>query len=167
MHYNHEEYFEDCATRYKRISHSPQKPRFFISLGLASMDGLINNLSSANYPCIIAEKGPDKRLRDNRSDNMMWQPFFSFLVLYPTEPGNEASVRTARDTAEADANRIISRMVMEARSNLKGLALLNEESIHVQGVGPLGDCAHGAMVTFTLLESANLIFNNDDWHEQI
>jgi hypothetical protein len=162
--YNHEEYMEDIATSLKLISHSSTNPRFFKSVGLASMDGLLNNVSRANYPCIVAERGPDKRLIDNTSDNLIFQPYFTFFVLYAAEPGNDESIRTARDNAEHVANLILGRMLnFRSTDDHEGLEMLDENSIRVLGVGPLADFAHGVMVTFTIKEAAELYYDDDDW----
>lgn len=154
---------EDCATRYKRIGHSPNNPRSFISLGLIGLDGLLGNLAKASYPCLIAERSPDKRLADNLSDCFKWQSFFSFFILYQAEPGNASSIRKARDNAELDANQIVSRLCWDVANGEFGHSVLDTNSIRIQGVGPLGDFAHGVMVSFSIAEFANLQIADDDW----
>lgn len=163
--YNHEEYMEAIATNLKDISHSPSRPRFFMSVGLSSMDGLLNSLTRADYPCIVAEKGPDKRLLDNLSDNRMYQPFFTTFILLKAEPGNDKSIRLARDGAEAIAEKIVGKMLKDSVSEANGLALLDEPSIRIQGVGPLGDNAHGVMLSFTLRQAAKFYYDTDDWYQ--
>lgn len=163
--YNHEQYMEAIATNIKDISHSPTRPRFFISLGLSGVDGLLNSLTRADYPCLVAEKGPDKRLLDNLSDNRMYQPFFSAFVLLKAEPGNEQSARQARDAAEVIAEKIIGKMLKDSVNQQNGLDVLNEGSIRIQGVGPLGDNAHGVMFSFTIKQPAKFYYDTDDWHQ--
>lgn len=160
---------EDVATNLKVISHSKSLPRFFVSTGIANLDGLLGQLSQASYPCLVAESGPDKRLLENLSDNPMFQPFYTFFILYQAEPGNADAIREARDKAESDANLIIGKMLNDrinsgSTDNEEGLARLDTNSFRVQGVGPLGDSAHGVMVSFTLNEAAELYYDDDDWH---
>jgi hypothetical protein len=162
--YNHEQYMEDVATNLRDISHSPDNPRFFISVGMVSMDGLLNSLTRADYPCLVAEKGPDKRLIDNLSDNKMYQPFFTLFILLKTEPGNDQSVRQARDNAEIIAEKIVGKLLYNSVRGQKGLSLLDEPSIRIQGVGPLGDNAHGVMLSFTIRQSAKFYYDADDWY---
>lgn len=162
--YNHEEYMEAIATNLKAISHSESQPRFFISLGLSAVDGLLNSLTRAHYPCIVAEKGPDKRLLDNLSDNRVYQPFFSAFVLVKAEAGNEQSARQARDAAEVIAEKIVGKMLKDSINQQNGLDVLNEASIRIQGVGPLGDNAHGVMLSFTIKQPAKFYYDTDDWH---
>jgi len=163
--YNHEQYMEAVATNLKAINHSADHPRFFISVGLASMDGLLNSLTRADYPCLVAEKGPDKRLIDNLSDNRMYQPFFTSFILLKTEPGNDQSVRQARDSAEEIAEKVVGKMLHDSVHNANGLALLDEASIRISGVGPLGDAAHGVMLSFTIRQPVKFYYDTDDWHQ--
>jgi len=156
------EYSEDIATNLRDIAHTPKKPRFFKSAGLASLDGIIANLASVNFPCMIAEDGKDQRFEDNDSDNPLYRPFFTWFFLYQANVSNDKEIMEARDMALETAKKAVSRLYSDHINATNGLELLLPNSISVQGVGPLGDLGHGVMVTFALREAA-MPFNPDDW----
>lgn len=161
--YNHIEYSRMIAINLATIAHSEKKPRFFISAGLSSLDGIVSNISTANLPCIVAEDNCDERITDNLSDNPIGVPFYSLYVLFPASPGNDIETVEARHKARIEAKKIISRIYSDYLNSNHGLNLLDPNSIRMQGVGPLGDYAHGVMVTFTLQQAANIVFNPDEW----
>jgi len=156
------EYSEDIATNLRDIAHTDSKPRFFKSTGLASLDGLMANISSANFPCMVAEDGKDQRMEDNNSDNPMYRPFFTWFFLFQANAGNDKEIMEARDKAMETAKKAVSRLYYDHINAYNGLELLLPNSISFQGVGPLGDMGHGVMVTFTLREAA-MVFDTDDW----
>jgi hypothetical protein len=166
--YNHLTYMESIAENLRDIAHSTAKPRFFKSTGLASLDGLMANLSVANLPCLIAEDGCDERLSDNSSDSIRSLPFYTFYILYQASPGNDTEIMEARSNARATANKVLSRMLRDANvPNFDlGIDIMDFSSVRMQGVGPLGDNGYGVMVTFTLQQEADIDYDTNDWMDE-
>jgi hypothetical protein len=166
--YNHLTYMESIAENLRDIAHSTAKPRFFKSTGLASLDGLLANLSVANLPCLIAEDGCDERLSDNQSDNILGHPFYTFYILYKASPGNDTEIMEGRSKAKATAKKVLSRMRRDAHEpNLElGIDILDLSSVRIQGVGPLGDSGYGVMVTFTMQQDADIVYDTNDWMDE-
>lgn len=164
--YNHIDYCKDIAENLKTIAHTKGKPRFFISTGLAALDGLVAHSASANLPCIVAEDGCDERIYDNTGDNPISIPFYTIYVLFKASPGNDSEVMGARKNARVEAKKIVARMYSDYLNQLNGLALLDPNSIRLQGVGPLGDFGHGVMITFTLQQAAGITYNPNDWLDE-
>lgn len=162
--YNHIKYMTIMAKNHRAIAHSEQTPRFFVASGLFSIDGLLNSLTNAQYPCIVAEVGPDIRVDDNTSDNTMFRPFYTVNVLFQAEAGNSLSVLKARDRAKRVAQQIAVNMILDAHNRMNGLDLLNAESIRISGIGPLADSAHGVSLTFTLREHIGE-YESEEWFE--
>jgi hypothetical protein len=156
------EYSEDIATNLRDIGHTTKKPRFFKSTGLASLDGIVANLATVNFPCMVAEDGKDQRMEDNDSDNPMYRPFYTWFFLYQASISNDKEIMEARDKAMETARKAVSRIYSDHINAANGLELLQPNTINFQGVGPLGDLGHGVMVTFTLRQEA-MPFNPNDW----
>lgn len=161
--YNHINYMQEVAEKQRSIGHSASCEKFFKSTGIANMDGLLASLNDAQYPCLVAEYGPDKRLTDNVSDNPLQQPFHTFFIVTKATAGSATEIAQARETCEAIADKVIAKMNSDRLNNLNGLHLFNIGSVRIFGIGPVGDSAHGVMVTFTTVDAAQLTHNPDDW----
>jgi len=163
MSYNHIEYMEAIATILKDIAHTSDELRFFKSTSLASMDGLLAHIGVAKLPALIAEDQSDSGFIDNTSNNILDRAFYSFYVLYPASPGDDSKIFEARDNAKATAKKIISKMRKDAAEWNYGLKDLEVSSFRFMGIGPLGDCGYGVMVSFTIIEDSDTDYNDDDW----
>jgi hypothetical protein len=161
--YNHIDYMEDVATKLVDILHTPTKPRYFKSTGLASLDGLLANIGKAVLPALVAEDQCDLNLIDNTSDNILARPYYAFYVLYPASPNDDNKIFDARKKALATAKKVVAKMRNDYRYGNYGLINLEVGSFRFMGVGPLGDCGYGVMVTFTIIEDSDTAYNETDW----
>jgi hypothetical protein len=163
--YNHITFMEEVASTLKDLLHTQKKKRFFISTGLMSMEGIMANLPTASLPCLIAEDNSEERLSDNISDNILSHPFYTFYILYPAPPGNDQKIMEARQNARITAKKVLSRMLNKKFDPELGLDMVDYNSIRILGVGPIADNAHGVMVTFTLVQPAEINYNPEDWND--
>lgn len=166
--YNHFAYMLSIAENLRDIAHTDKKPRFFMSTGLASLEGILNNINIVNLPCLIAEDNCDLRLSDNLSDGIMALPFYTFYILYPASHGNDAEILEARAKAKVTASKVLARMLRDAHEpDLElGLDIMDFSSVRMQGIGPLGDNGHGVMVTFTIGQEADMVYDTNNWFDE-
>ena len=163
MPYNHIDFLETTAAKLKDIAHTQEKQRFFVSTGVSNLEGLIQRISSAYLPLIVAEDNSDERFIDLLDDNILALPIYTFYVLYAASPGNDTQIMLARRNGKITAKKVISRMLKLRHHEDLGLDLVDYNSFRFLGVGPLGDAAHGVMVTFSLKQQAGIFYNPEDW----
>ena len=160
--YNHYHFIEELAKQHVEILHTAAKPRFFRSNGLASLDGLLANISSVRLPAFVAEDGKDSRLADNLSDNIIEHSVYTVYVLFPAK-ADEASVTAARVKAKAVAEDIVSVLRLNQVNGTNGLDLFDFNTVRMQGIGPLGDNAHGVMLSYVVPAGAAVVFDPTRW----
>lgn len=161
--YNHPNYMEHAASMLKDIGHSRNHKAYAESTTLGLFEGVLENLTSLYYPCLVIVDDMASRLTDHKSDNLLDQPYYQFAVLVKADIMDSASHRRGREKAKLIAKKVLSRMFRHQRARQHGLTYLQRHGIAFDGIGPIADGAYGCLVTFTLEEPAGITFNPNDW----
>ncbi len=162
--YNHSEYMENIAINLKEIAHDSKNHKAFAEASTINLfEGLGENAGTIHYPCLVVIDDMTSGLEDRNSDNVIDVPYYQFAILCRGKINDTPSNRKARTEAKTLAKKILSRMFYDQRQNLNGLSYLQRGGIRFQGVGPIADGAYGCLVTFTLIERANIKYSITDW----
>jgi len=164
-------YMQHIAESLTAISHSETNKSFFRVSGLNQMEELLQNLSTAKFPALIVEDMPEGRFLDERSNNVIDRRYFSFYVLKPAKIEDAADRSAVIDECKDIVNKIISRMFKnfkDANINYNSesgiMRNLERGSIGYRAVGPIGDNCVGIWVSFTLIDTTDVIYNESDWN---
>ena len=164
-------YFEDVAKRLKLIGHSKTEKHFFRSTSASYPRELENSLSSARYPALVVVTRKDGRLIDNSSDNYLDKKLYTFLILHPAKDSAPAKIdecmalsinifRKITGKLKRDKKKDYSLAIQQQIFGLRGLDIA---SISYQQIGPMLDNLYGLMVRFSIIDSAHLQYDAEDW----
>jgi len=158
-------YMRDCATRLKDIGHSESSQKFFRISSLIQLDEVLGNLSEIAFPALLVHDNVEGTVGDiNISDNYLDSSFYVFYVIKHVEYGNYQQQEDAKADCKAIGLKILSRMLRDKKRGNLGLTFLQFANIPYQTVGPLGDNCFGVMFSFSVPDTANLIYNAEDWN---
>jgi hypothetical protein len=170
-------YMRDVATRHVLIQHvedDETERHFFRVSSLSNMDELLQCISTAKFPAIIAEDFRMGRYIDNDSENLMDQQNHTFMVIAPVSIENADDREAVIKSTELIAKNIFSKMFRDKRNDHKltektGLRNLDRASIYYQTVGPLGDNCFGIMISFNMLQqlAKEVVYDDGDWLSDI
>lgn len=157
-------YMRDCATRLKDIGHTEETPKFFRISGLAQLDEVLGNLSDMGFPALLVHDNTEGIIADRAtSDNYLDSPYYVFYVVEHVEYGNYEKQEEAKETCKAIGLKILARMLRDKKRGNLGLTFLQFSNIPYQSIGPVGDNCHGVMFSFSVADTANLIYDTNDW----
>jgi len=158
-------YMRDCATRLKDIGHSESSPKFFRISGLVQLDEVLGNLSDIAFPAMLVHDNTEGNIADrNISDNYLDSPYFTFYIVDHVEYGNYQKQQEAKANCKAIGMKILARMLRDKKRGNLGLTFLQFSNIPYQSIGPIGDNCYGVMFSFSVPDTANLIYDPDDWN---
>jgi hypothetical protein len=159
-------YFEKVASNLKDIGHSDTTPRFFRTRTVASLDELLDQISSAQFPALMVHDTIDGALGDfYQSDSYMEEPQYVFYVLQQAEFGNQQSIGDAIEQCRAIGRKILAQMIQHRYRGQHGLDFMDTGRIPFQTVGPLHDNVYGMMYMFYLSQEAAMQHDSEDWEE--
>lgn len=157
-------YMLECAVKLKEIRHSEEKKKFFRISGLGHLDELLSNLSKAQFPALVIEENHDGTIGDRSiSNNYMDTPYFVFYVVDHAPFDDHDARERIKLECKKTGLKILSRMLRHKIRGERGLMFLQFQSIPYQTIGPIGDNCYGTMFSFTVSDTANVVFNPDDW----
>jgi hypothetical protein len=162
--YDHITYMEDCATRLKDLGHTAEVPKFFRVSSLTQLDEVLANLTTMGQTVLIVHDNTEGSIGDrNISNNYLDSPYYLFYIMKHVALDDFDAKANAKKECKAIAIKIISKMLVDKSRSRSGLLFLDFTNIPYQGIGPVGDNYYGIMVSFTVADNAELIYNADDW----
>jgi hypothetical protein len=165
MTFNFITYMRSCAETLKDIGHTEQTPKFFRISGLLELDEVLSNLSDMGFPAMLVHDNTEGVIADRApSDNYLDTPYYVFYIVQHVSYADHDAQELAKAQCKTIALKILARMLRDKKRGKNGLTFLQFNNIPYQGIGPIGDNCHGVMFTFQVPDSANLIYNADDWN---
>lgn len=167
-------YMAECAEKLKAIRHTPDSPRFFIVSSIASLEGLLANITiGASFPAIIIHDEQEGHFGDiSNSKNFIDYPDYTFYVIDKVQKLNDIErIEATKRNCKLLGQKIIGRMLKHKRealltgSDTYGLALMQKQNITYQTIGPIGNNCYGVMFFITVPTEANITYNESDWIE--
>jgi len=157
-------YMRDCAVRLKSIGHSVQSPKFFRISGLMQLDEVLSNLSEMSFPALLVHNNTDGTIADRGvSDNYVDSPYYVFYLVGHVEHGNHQQQEEVKARCKLIGMKILARMLRDKYRGNHGLTFLQFNNIPYQSIGPVGDNCYGVMFSFSVPDSANLVYSENDW----
>jgi hypothetical protein len=158
-------YFRNVATTLKDILHSADNQRFHRISSLPEMEEfLANSRSNSGYHLIVLDK-PSGRLDDSsNSDNLIDRKFYTFYILKNVANADYDEAETIRQQCLTSARKIMSKMFLDKRNSANSLLDLDRSSIYYDTIGPIAHGYMGIMCSFSLYNSAGIIYDSDDWN---
>ncbi len=164
MSFNAITYFEKVARKLKAIGHTDTEQHYFRIRSLSTLDELLNNLPSANFPALLVHDTIDGVIGDfSVSDNFADEPQFVFYILQKADFTDEASVDEAVQLCRSIGTKIIAQMLRHSSLAMHGLQFIDLSRIPYQSIGPLGDQCFGMMYMFNVLTHIELLTDPEDW----
>jgi hypothetical protein len=157
-------YFENVAKKHVQILHTDSEKHFFRTRSLATLDELLNDLSTANFPALMVHDTIDGMLGDfGQSDSYIDEPQFIFYVLQRVDFGDHVAVDDAIQQCRQIGKSILARMLRHKVRGEHGLDFLDMSRISYQSVGPIHDNVYGMMYMMSVADDAGLLYNAEDW----
>jgi hypothetical protein len=163
--YDHFGYGETLARRLKAISHSDGRQQFYRATEVEELTDLVARLSSASGMILVAIDGNNSDFSWKDSDSLMERPQYFFIVAQQTESGDTDSIFAAQQACKVVVRQIISRMVVDHQRYAHGMTFLDESSLTVRGIGPLGENFYGVILGFNLDVGLDCRIDNSFWNE--
>lgn len=155
--YNHFDFGQMIAEHLVGIDHylkasSEQDPE--------DMHSRISQLSGT---LLIAVDGKDSTYEYHQASTLSQVSSYCFLVLTQTEAGNPESLFQAQQIGQTMAEEIIGFLMGYYEMDKFGLGDLLPDSIESHGIGPMGDCYHGLLVSFDVRREIRCSINWQLW----
>jgi hypothetical protein len=167
MIFNFKTYMLETAQKLKAIGHTDSEKKFFRVSGIGQLDELLSNLGIAQFPALIVEENQDGVLADRApSDNYLDTPYFVFYIAEHVPLEDHDAREAAKLNCKLLGFKIIGRMLRHKRRGMFGLTFLNLRNVNYQTIGPIGDNCYGVMFSFTVSDTADIMYNADDWEEE-
>jgi hypothetical protein len=158
-------YMRDCAEKLNSIGHTEETPRFFRISGLLQLDELLGNISNISFPALLVHDNTEGLIADRSvSDNYLDSPYLVFYVIQHVPYADYDAQQEAKADCKTIGLKILARMLRDKKHGLHGLTFMQFNNIPYQNIGPIGDNCHGVMFSFSVPDTANLIYNADDWN---
>lgn len=157
-------YMKSIAVSLKELQHTDNDKHFHRIQSLPGMEELLSNTNFiTGYQLLVLDRKSGRLDDSSRSDNLLDRKFNTFYVVKAVEQGNYEQLHTTLDACETIVRKILSKMFYDKRNNTNGLYNLNRSSVYYDAIGPFGQNFFGIMVSFSLLNAAGIIYNEDDW----
>jgi hypothetical protein len=164
MSFNAITYFEKVARKLIAIGHTDTEQHFFRIRSLSTLDELLNNLPSANFPALMVHDTIDGVIGDfSTSNNYADEPQFIFYILQRAEFGDDASIDAAIQQSRDIGTKIIAKMLQHSNLGMYDLEFIDFSRIPYQSIGPLGDHCFGMMYMFNVMNHLELLTDLEDW----
>ena len=163
--YNHFQYGEMLARKLKAIAHTDENEHYYRATEAENLQELNERLSSANGMILIAIDGCNSDVSWNDSDSLMELPQYFFVIAKETAGNDIAKIFESQSECKAVALQIIARMKKDGRDFNLSLQYLEEKSITVRGIGPIGDNFYGVIFGFNMNYGINYQLDKSMWEE--
>ncbi len=173
MRYNHKTYTLDIATKLKELEHTTGNPHWHRVYGIADIEEFAENQGITDGYQLLMEENDDNRFIDNRSDNLISRFFHAFYISKSFEGGSPDDKEEAKEACKTVAKKVISKYLRDYKTDaalpksnwVYGLAQLEPESFSMRTIPPMGDNYISVYVSFTLLDTADVVYDSGDWNE--
>jgi len=115
-----------------------------------TLQSISHQLSSINYPVLVAIDGRDSTFEDNDADAVIQKPQYFFMILKPARADNSADILAAQALCEANALQIQAKMIADSRAYINGLTGLMIDTFSISSIGPIGDGLFGVIMGFSI-----------------
>lgn len=160
-------YFEDLARKNRAISHSDDRPAFFVvrDNNTTELDQALRN--KLNLPALLLDPYFDDLDTEHDNNRLMVQG--GLAVICKVETGNVKSIRDARDEARRIARQFLNRVRRETRTPGSYLSTKRITMAHANQ-GEMTDVIGGGIASgwgypFTLTMPTTVAVEPDDWHD--
>ena len=152
-------YAEQLASQLLAIGHSPERPRFFTAFGLEDLVSVTDRLSSLDGFLMIAVDGFESDSDDNRADALDETRHYGIIICRNTVDGDNLSMQRAFKQCETLCKQVRNRMFMDLLGSI-------DRSTQINGIGPIGDCFYGCLLSFTISSTEGFLVDKDYWIEE-
>jgi hypothetical protein len=163
----YESYFEDLATRFIPIGHTPEVRRFammdideIISLAKTGMD--------MDHPCLILEN-PEGKM-EYKHDRILDENLGAFHIIKRVSRGDATKKREVMDLTKAIGTKLVAKMQLDKIGRFKGdntiprmILYFNLSEVSYNKIGPIFSDCYGWRFTFELGQEDQLPYDADDW----
>lgn len=157
-------YMRNCAINLKDIGHTDDAPKFFRISGLIQLEEVLGNLSEITFPALLVHDNAEGTIGDrNISDNYLDTPYYIFYVVKHAAYGKYEDQEKAKADCKKIGLKILAKMLRDKKRGNNGLTFLQYSNIPYQSIGPIGDNCYGVMFSFSVSDSATLIYSVNDW----
>ena len=157
-------YMKSIAVSLKELQHTDNDKHFHRIQSLPGMEELLSNTNFiTGYQLLVLDRKSGRLDDSSRSDNLLDRKFNTFYVVKSVEQGNFDARQTAIEGCETIVRKILSKLFKDKWDNTAGLHDLDRSSVTYDTIGPFGQNFFGLMVTFSLLNTAGISYDTDDW----
>lgn len=170
MHFNFIQYMQNVANTLKLITGKNTGKRFYRMSALENIDEILQSGIGTTVPSIAAVDNPDGKFADNMHDNITDRQFYVFMIFDRASSLDVNQQENAKKNIKDIASKIISKLRHDhlqdyETGNTHGLSNLQTSSITYRTYGPFADNLYGMIVSFTVLNPAQVAYNPADWDE--
>jgi hypothetical protein len=161
---DYQDYFEDLATKHKKIQHSNEKKRFCDVDPEEIITGLRSKIDFKNF-CLVLESF-DMETQDRYADNPRGLYSGAFWIIKHCTPGNLAIKKETLNESLDIVYSILSRIKKDKEQLPKIKTIphfVDVNSFSINKIGPVHDNCYGFNFNNSL--SGTLKYNKDDWNE--
>lgn len=157
--FNFFSYAESLAKQLVAIGHSDERQRFFTAFGLEDLVSFIDRLSSLEGFVMIAVDGYESDSEDNRADALDETRHYGIIICRNTVDGDSLSMQRAFKQCETLCKQVRNRMFIDLLGSI-------DRSTQINGIGPIGDCFYGCLLSFTMSSTEGFLVDQDYWIEE-
>lgn len=162
-------YMQSIAENLLAINHSDSSKHFFRVSGIAGMEEVLQNLSTAQFPAICVIDNTEGRMIDDNKGHVIDRQYYYFFVLNNSK-SEDAISRHETITGCLDIGKqILAKILADYRAenrvfgNDTGLMRLQTDSISYKAIGPLGDNCHGVWFSFSVINESGVKYDATAW----
>ena len=157
--FNFFSYAESLAKQLVAIGHSDERQRFFTAFGLEDLVSFTDRLSSLEGFVMIAVDGYESDSDDNRADALDETRHYGIIICRNTVDGDPLSFSRAFQQSENLCRQVRNRMFLDLRPDI-------DRSTQINGIGPIGDCFYGCLLSFTMSSTEGFLVDDDYWADE-
>lgn len=160
-------YFENLATQFKPIGHSPTSQRFAV-MGITDILSNIRGPLDTKNPCLILER-PEGGLTF-RNDALMDESLGAFYLIKNVTRKDPQALLQVHDDMKELGHKILLRMQYEKKQRHRGdktypfhTSFFQLDRVKYFPVGPIMDQCYGWRIEVDLTDTSPLTFDLNDW----
>ena len=149
-------YAEQLASQLLDVAHTPENPRFFTAYGLEDLVSFTDRISTLEGFVMIAVDGFESDSDDNRADALDETRHYGIIICRNTVDGDPLSINSAFQQGDNLCRQVRNRMFRDLRPCI-------DRSTQINGIGPIGDCFYGCLLSFTMSSTEGFLVDSDYW----
>ena len=156
-------YMREVAESLIDIQHTESEKHFSRVGSVTDLSEFLTSMRTSRGYQLVVMDNRSGRFLDNRSDNLLVQPYYSFFLLRQAAREDYDARQEIIDGCTTVLKKILSRMFFDKRNNLNGLTNLMRDTISYQQAGPFGHNWIGLNVNFMVTDDPDIEYDADDW----